>query len=560
MQGPRQLPRAFALARDYSSVMPSFWEVRSKLGEKAADGDEATPWSVSDLAQRVQTALRSGLPSTILVRGEISQWSRATSGHRYFTLKDANSSVEAKMWRAAAASLSFEPKVGQDVVVTGNVDFWSVRGQLSLVCDRIEPVGAGALEAAFRKLVEQLRGERLFDAERKQTIPVYPRTLAIVTSLQAAGFQDVLKVLAPFGQLRKLIYPVPVQGDRAAASIVAALTHLGQHHRDVGGVDLILLVRGGGSLQDLWCFNEESVARAIVACPIPIVTGVGHETDTTIADLVADLRCHTPTEAAQTVVRQWRIAPDRIVQLGIVLRRSVRQGFTERADALRHNRRHETFRRPTEPIERRRQRVDEGQARLAAALRGLARDIARRLQRCQGTLGARHPASHVRLLIDRLGQTRLRLSAQSPSRQLRRQREAIVTLAGRLEAATRRMVQGHALRVRQVDARFVQRRPDHRVQELAARITSLVERMTTAVAMTRRRQREQVSALERQLSALGPTRVLERGYTLTFRRRGNEIVRSPADVRPGDVLVTRTADGDITSTVGEMTQPSLFES
>ena len=217
--------------------------MRSRLApEKPAPpaGEDEDAWSVSTFNTRIVQALRAKLPGRLRVRGEIAGWQRAASGHRYFTLKDNDASVSAKMWTSKARSLSFEPSNGQEVIVTGSVDYWTVRGQLSISCDRIEPVGAGALEAAYRKLVERLRNEGLFEPARKLPIPPYPATLAIVSSPSAAGYQDVLKVLGRFAFLRRLLLPARVQGDGAADELRSAIELLGRRHDEIGGIDLIL--------------------------------------------------------------------------------------------------------------------------------------------------------------------------------------------------------------------------------------------------------------------------------------------------------------------------------
>lgn len=476
---------------------------------------EDAPLTVSALSGRIRGAL-AALPDPLLVRGEIGQWNRAASGHRYFTLKDASASIDCKMWRSAAGRLRFEPQAGQEVVVTGRADYWPVRGQLSLVCEQIDPVGEGALDLAFRQLVEKLRNEGLFEPSRKKPIPDYPQRIALVTSPQAAGLADVLKVLRRQRHLRLMLYPVPVQGEGAAEKVVAALDHLARRSADVGGIDLVLLVRGGGSREDLWTFNEEIVARAVASLPIPIIVGVGHETDTSIAELAADERAHTPTEAAARAVRLWQTAGDRVAQHGVLLRRSAREALLLASRRVAEARRHEGFRRPLETIDRRRQRVDEQAARLGAALRQLARRTSQRLQTAAAALAAGHPTHQLRLRRHEVTTLRARLASHGPGRQLHEARSDLADAAKRLSRTAN--------------------------ADLNAR-------------------RGKLSALERQLKALDPTAVLRRGYSLTFVKRGRErqLVRSAAEVKAGDQLVTRFGDGEITSLADDPKQGQLFE-
>ena len=558
--------------------MPSIWDVQAELKGKAKP--PAEPWTVTKLASRVGDALDAGLPATILLRGEIGQWNRAASGHRYFTLKDAKSSVDAKMWKSAAAGLAFEPSVGQDVLAVGRCDFWGVRGQLSFVVDSLEPVGEGALDLAFRQLVEKLKAEGLFEPNRKRPVPTYPRTLAIVTSVKAAGFQDVLKVLRPFRHVRKLLVNVPVQGEGAAAKIAEALELLGQRHTDVGGVDAILLVRGGGSRQDLWAFNEEVVSRAIVACGLPVVTGIGHETDQSVADLVADLHCHTPTEAAQAIVRHWRLAPDRIDQLGVVLRRGQRRRMESLVVQLRHAARHELFRRPIEPINRRRQRVDELQADLAAALRRAAGRASGRVAEARLLLATHGPTPRVRLLRQtttaafeasrraatasisgqrrRVEELSRRLALLAPARRVAGDAERLKRAARQFELASSRMLVRRRQTAAAAEQRFARLDPAARVaaQRVAVRAASGQVVLFAAAAV--RHAGDRLAASSAALRTLNPTATLARGYSITRRRRGDALVRSPDDVRPGDVLDTLTPGGVVTSTVGERAQEELF--
>jgi exodeoxyribonuclease VII large subunit len=231
----------------------------------------------------------------VFVAGEISNLHRARSGHAYFTLKDEAGQLRAALFRGNASRLRFELEEGLEVIADAEVSIYAARGDLQLIVRSLEPRGVGALQLAFEQLRKRLQAAGFFDEERKQPIPEYPRRIGLVTSPTSAAVRDVLKVAGRrFPATPILISPTLVQGEQAAEQIAKAIERLVQ----VPDVDLILVVRGGGSIEDLWAFNTEAVARAIAACPIPIVTGIGHETDITIADLVADLRAPTPSAAA----------------------------------------------------------------------------------------------------------------------------------------------------------------------------------------------------------------------------------------------------------------------
>ena len=251
--------------------------------------------SVSDLNRLARLTLERGL-AQVWVAGEISNLTRAASGHWYFTLKDSQAAVRCAMFRNRNQFLDWVPENGLRVEVRAQPTLYEPRGEFQLGVEAMRRAGLGALYEAYARLKARLEREGLFDPARKRPLPTYPRHVGIVTSPQAAALRDVLTTLArrwPLAQV--VLYPTPVQGEGATDAIAAALRTAGERRE----CEVLLLVRGGGSIEDLWCFNEERVARAIAACPIPVVSGIGHETDFTIADFVADRRAPTPTGAAQ---------------------------------------------------------------------------------------------------------------------------------------------------------------------------------------------------------------------------------------------------------------------
>jgi len=258
------------------------------------------PWTVGALTQYIKELLEfDDLLQDVWLRGEVSNFARAASGHLYFTLKDSEATLSCVMWRSAAARLTWHPEQGTAVLAHGRISLYAPRGNYQLLVDELHPAGLGDLHARFEQLREQLRAEGLFDAGRKRRLPDLPQVIGVVTSPQAAALRDVLNVLQRrYPLVQVLLAATLVQGEQAPPQIVAALRTLDA--RD--NVDLILLVRGGGSLEELWAFNDERVARAIAACQHPVVTGVGHETDFTIADFVADERAPTPSAAAELAV------------------------------------------------------------------------------------------------------------------------------------------------------------------------------------------------------------------------------------------------------------------
>lgn len=470
----------------------SFFEFRAKLTQKP---DPPAPSSknqisVTQLTQQIERAIKA-LPQTFHVRGEISNFNaHAASGHLYFTLKDANSCIDCVMWKSDAVRLKFTPKDGMELLATGGVKIYPLRGRYQLYVSRMEPLGQGALELAFKQLCAKLESEGLFSPTRKKPIPPYPRRIAIVTAAQAAALHDMLKVLRRFRFLRLFLYPVPVQGEGAGARIAAALKHLSSNHRDIGGIDLILLGRGGGSLEDLWAFNEEAVARAIAASKVPVVTGIGHEVDTSIADLVADYHAHTPTEAAQVITSQWRAVPDQLAQTNFRLGRSLRDQFLSNRQRLDAIRRHEFFRRPMDLVNALRQRLDDRQHAMRVALNAKVWSHRRRLHELEQSLATRHPRHAVTLA-----------------------RQTLAALENRLRSG---LIVSHEKR--------------------AARLDSL----------------------ERALRVIGHESVLRRGFSITTIKKDGALIRSTNQLRGGERIVTRVADGSFESVADDPKQPKLF--
>lgn len=326
---------------------------------------ERRTFTVSDLTARIKELLGRNY-TDIIVQGEISNARPAASGHLYFVLKDEKAQIRCVCFKGQARGIKFRVEDGIQVNVRGSISVYEARGEYQIYVESMEPLGRGALQLAFEQLKKQLEKEGLFDAARKKPLPLLPRRIGLVTSPTGAAVRDVVRILTRrFPNVHLTLYPVRVQGEGSAGEIVAALKYFNEHEL----ADVIIVGRGGGSLEDLWSFNEESVARAIAASKIPIVSGVGHETDFTIADFVADLRASTPSAAAELVVQtrqefDLRIA-DRLESLESLIKyRLVSLG--RRLHELGASR---GFKRPQDILRQRRQRADELTARLATSLR-----------------------------------------------------------------------------------------------------------------------------------------------------------------------------------------------
>lgn len=328
--------------------------------------------TVTQLTAQIKTYLEGTFPD-IWVEGEISNLSIPQSGHAYFTLKDDQSQIRVVLFRSSQRFLKFTLQHGIQVICRGRVSVYEPRGEYQLIVDYIEPKGVGALQLAFEQLKERLAKEGLFDLEHKKPLPVLPRRIGIITSPTGAAIRDMLRVIKRrHPKIHILIYPVPVQGVEAAPAIVAALQYFNREQN----ADVLIAGRGGGSLEDLWAFNEETVARAIYGSRIPVISAVGHETDYTIADFVSDVRAPTPSAAAEIVVKSEESFEESILSLEsrligsmkhklILMRSSVREYVRLLSD-------------PRRRLERYSQRVDELMHRIALELQHhLQRDRAR---------------------------------------------------------------------------------------------------------------------------------------------------------------------------------------
>lgn len=489
----------------------NFWEFQQSLrgkGKKAdprpAAGAAADkPLTVTQLTARIEKALKAGLPASLLVQGEVSNFKlHGGSGHAYFTLKDASACIDCVMFRSEVERLKFVPNDGLELIATGRVGIYAQKGKYQFYVTDLTPIGQGALELARQQIQNKLQAQGIFDKERKKPLPRYPQRIVLIASAATAAAADMLKVLNRFPFLHVQIYHVSVQGDGSAEKMVAAIQHLNAQPIAPGSelqaktrasspIDLILLGRGGGSLEDLWEFNEEIVARAIAASRIPIITGIGHEIDVSIADLAADYHAHTPTEAAQIATRNWRNARDAVDSAALRLGREVQASLRLGRQRLLQIDRHEFFRRPLDRVNQLRQLLDD------------------------------------------------------------RQRSMILSVGERLRSAHDR--------VSKLEARLRERHPRHLIKLRSQNLAALSTRLNRAAAQVLQTNSGNLDLLAARLNGINPHEVLKRGYSLTTHKKTGQIIRDPAQVKPGETLLTRLANGQIESTVQDTRQLKLFE-
>lgn len=455
-------------------------------------GTTAEIWTISQLTRRVKGLLEEQI-GAVWVAGEISNWKLAASGHAYFTLKDATSQIDAVIFKGSLNKVKFQPHSGLEIIAHGRVTVYEARGNYQIILDDMQPKGLGALQLAYERLKKKLEEEGLFAQERKKPLPLLPRRIGIVTSPTGAAIRDMLNVLGRrFANVHILLYPAKVQGDGAAAEIVAGIRAL-----DRWGVDVMIVGRGGGSLEDLWAFNEEPVVRAVAAAETPIISAVGHEIDFTLCDFVADLRAPTPSAAAELVIQEQ----EAMVQQVAALKGNLEKNLRRRLERARHRlglaQGSYYFKRPEELVRQRRMQYDDLYMRLGDHVQ--------------------EQVIEARWKVTAAGRA---LQLLSPNAQLRRARERLATLRQRLQAEGRRQpaaTHEHLLRLH---------------QRLAALGTDLG---------TRRRM--QLAPLAGRLHALSPLAILSRGYALAWRGTKRTLVRDAEELSPGDALYLRFGKG-----------------
>ncbi len=494
--------------------------------------------TVAEITSRVREAIVRALPATVHVVGQVSNFKLHSSGHVYLTLKDDTAELSCVMWRSAAKGMRFKLEDGMEVIATGSVDVYQRAGRYQLLVRRFEPRGIGALELAFRQLHARLATEGLFDPDRKKPLPEYPERIAIVTSKTGAALRDMLITLKRRFRLGQIwVMPVRVQGEGAAEDIVRAIGALNRWSKQLGGIDVIIVGRGGGSIEDLWAFNEESVARAVYASCIPIVSAVGHETDVTICDLVADVRAATPTAAAELVVPDAAEVTASVEALAGRLRRAAGHRLELEQAALASLLRRRWWREPLTAIRQGEQAVDETLSRLVQQGWLRLRERDRRLTRAISWIQRIQPAAFAAMRAADLITAVHRLH-RGGDRRLREAERSLASADRALHAAS----------------------PVHRLDQARDGLSGVLQRVGVALAHRHKQSQASLRATEGRLQALSYKGVLGRGFSITRTKTGRQVVRSAADLADHQVLLTELSDGEVESRIINRSQLELFGS
>ncbi|MCZ0827112.1 exodeoxyribonuclease VII large subunit [Brevibacillus laterosporus] len=434
--------------------------------------------SVAELNRYVKRMMEGDLRlADVWIRGEISNFTHHHSGHMYFTLKDKDSRLKIVMFASYNRFLTFIPKNGTKAIVRGSISVFERDGAYQLYARELQPDGIGALFLAYEQLKEKLQQEGLFASERKRALPRFPKTIGVVTSPTGAAIRDIITTLKRrYPQAGIMLAPAIVQGVEAPASIIRAIRNMNQYQ-----VDVMIVGRGGGSIEELWAFNDEAVARAIVASQVPVISAVGHETDFTIADFVADMRAATPTAAAELAVPHYLEWMERIKQLD---------------------------------------------HRLARALQTQLQEKRTHLQRLQQSYGLKNPLRRVEERRQRIDEVTLRLSAIMKMKVVRKREQ-----------------------VRHVKQRLKQIRLERQVEEKRVQINRMQSQLTQHMKQKTER-RQAWLALVQHLDALSPLKVMQRGFSLSY--KGDTLIKSVEGIEVGDQLMIRYQDGKIMTTVTDI--------
>jgi len=458
----------------------------------------------------------------VWVSGEISNFTRAASGHWYFTLKDDNAQVRTCMFKGANQKLSFTPKHGDKVVVRANLSLYEARGDYQLIAVHMEPEGIGRLKQAFEALKVKLQGEGLFAQETKHALPKAVSTIGVVTSPTGAAIHDILHVLKRRNPaIKVIVYPSMVQGEGAAQTIAAQIETANRRKE----VDVLIVGRGGGSLEDLWSFNEEVVARAIFASTLPIVSAVGHEVDVTIADFVADVRAATPSAAAEMLSEDWQELETSINTRKRSLMRALHYQLDLKLKASQkaHDRLH--VQHPAKLLMQHNQSVDYLYARLSA----------------------QHPNKKIQQQIAALEYLQKRLYAKHPNEAINAHAKSLDSLNARLSKALRSRLKTAKQQVNKQHQALQYMSPAKQVSQGIKQVEQSLGKLQLAARQQIKSKQSQFANMSGILNTVSPLATLSRGYSITL--HNDEVLNSSSKVAVGDVITTKLADGEMTSKV-----------
>jgi exodeoxyribonuclease VII large subunit len=475
-------------------------------------------YTVSQVNSLIKEILENNLPSRLTVTGEITNWSIARSGHAYFDLKDENALLPSVCWKSKLDKVKFEPENGLAIIAKGHIEVYSPHGKYQFYADSMQPAGVGALQLAFEQMVKRLETQGLFDEVHKKPLPAYPQRIGILTSEFGAAVHDITDSIhnrwPPAGLF---LYPVPVQGEGAAEEIAAAIRDVNRRNKQLR-LDILIVGRGGGSLEDLWAFNEEVLARAIFDSKIPVISAVGHEVDTTIADLVADARASTPTKAGVVAVPDIQEVLENLDNLKKRLESQLKF-FLYSAE----------------------QQSDELCIRLQNSVKHLLADTRNRLYAITEQIRKIEP--HRLLAKKTVDLNNLKYRANSGVREIINSRQKqLMGVEKSLPETMKEMLIERQLGLSVSFQKVVRIKPHQVIGRRMVELSNLRNRANVGVGVVLNKQRMRLTVAENRLAGLNPRAALKRGYSITINKKTGSLVRRLKDVQIGDLLSTELAE------------------
>jgi exodeoxyribonuclease VII large subunit len=498
-------------------------------------------YTVSQVNTLIKTVLENSLPGRLTVTGEITDWKlHSSSGNYYFKLKGENSILPCAMWKSNFSKLRFEPENGTAVLATGSINVYILGGKYTFIVDELEPEGVGARQLALEQMKKKLQAQGFFDEAHKKPIPSYPERIGILTSESGAAIEDIKdSIWNRWPCVRLFLYPVPVQGEGAAAEIAAGIRDINRRNKKLR-LDILIVGRGGGSMEDLWAFNEEVLARAIFDSKIPVISAVGHEVDVTIADFVADARASTPTKAGVVAVPDMQEVLGRLAyfqkRLGSVLRAKLELCQENLQTVLARA----VFRNPLLPVRYREQQLDEIVTNLAELIKELMAEGKDKLHRFYEQIVKIEPHRLLgRKTVD-LNDMRTRVNVGV--RVILNYRQMQLTGAeNRLAEKMKELLFERQRRLSASYEQVVRIIPHRQIGRRMVELSNLSNRANVGVGAILNKRQMELTGAENRLAGLNPKSVLQRGYSITTNKKNGLLVRNLEDVQIADYVITELA-------------------
>jgi exodeoxyribonuclease VII large subunit len=505
--------------------------------------NETKIYTVSQVNSLIKEILENNLPGRLTITGEITDWKLHHSGHCYFSLKDENAVLPCVMWKSSFGKLKFRPENGLAIFGTGYISVYELQGKYQFYIESMEPAGKGALWLAYEQTKNRLAEEGLFDKAHKKPLPKYPKRIGILTSESGAAVRDIEKSIFDRWSCVLCLYPVPVQGEGAAAEIAAAIRDINRRNKKLK-LDILIVGRGGGSMEDLWAFNEEVLARAIFDSKIPVISAVGHEIDTTIADLVADMRASTPTRAGVVAVPDKKEVLKVLTDMERRLAREIDSRLELSAERLQTLLASSVFRNPLLPVRNREQQLDEMGGTLEELIRDMLASAREKLREYYEQVVKIEPHRLLGKKTVDLNDWKNRASTAAKAI-INKCRMQLTGVENRLVEKMKGLLVEKQRRLSTSYERLVRIEPHRQIGRRMVELSNLSNRANVGVGAILNKRQMELTGAENRLAGLNPKSVLQRGYSITTSKKTGLLVRNLADVQIADYIITELASENL---------------